>query len=229
MTVAPKRRWFQFSLMTMLVVMTLVSVPLAWLAHDHNEFRKREAVIAMIERIGGKVTYDTSQPFRESWLRPLVRSKMYREVVGVNLLGCKVTDTEMAYFETLTKLQWLDLDHTEVSDAGLAHLARLQELDRLMLRHTKITDDGLIHLAGLRKVRSLWLGYCQITDDGLRHLTWQTHLQTLDLEHIQVTDAGLVHLVQLSGLKQLHLAGNKVTKQGIRELESALPNAQINR
>jgi hypothetical protein len=56
----PKRSWFQFSLKAMMLGMTLVSVPLAWLAHDHNEFRKREAAIATIQRLGGKVTYETS-------------------------------------------------------------------------------------------------------------------------------------------------------------------------
>src|SRR5262245_12117282 len=45
----PKRRWLQFSLRTMLVVMTLASVGLGWLAYERNEVRKRQEAIAAIE------------------------------------------------------------------------------------------------------------------------------------------------------------------------------------
>jgi hypothetical protein len=48
----PRRRWFQFSLGTMLLVVTVFSVVLAW---ELNYVRQRRAAIAEIEGLGGGV------------------------------------------------------------------------------------------------------------------------------------------------------------------------------
>jgi hypothetical protein len=42
----PRRRWFQFSLATMFVVVTLTAIPLGWTAYSLNWIRQRRAVLA---------------------------------------------------------------------------------------------------------------------------------------------------------------------------------------
>ena len=42
----PKRRWFRFSLRTLLVVVAMLSVPLAWVASPHHWIRQRRAAEA---------------------------------------------------------------------------------------------------------------------------------------------------------------------------------------
>ena len=42
---APKRRWYQFSLRTMFVLVFVVSVPLAWVGYSLNWIKERCAIL----------------------------------------------------------------------------------------------------------------------------------------------------------------------------------------
>ena len=197
-----KRRWLQFSLRTMLVVMTLAAVGLGWLAYERNEVLKRQEAIAAIEN-HFSVSFDKERPFRPKWLRPLLGDNSAGEVVDVITISNDVTDMELVHLKGLRSLQWLDLSHTKVTDAGLVQLKRLTQLERLILDGTQVTDVGLVHLESLTK------------------------LELLDLSGTEVTDAGLVHLLHLNKLKTLGLFETKVTERGVRELQKALPNVEI--
>jgi hypothetical protein len=55
---APKRRrWFQFSLTTMLVVITVIAV---WLGWNLSRVRQREATIVFLKNSGMSVAYPTT-------------------------------------------------------------------------------------------------------------------------------------------------------------------------
>lgn len=198
-----KRRWFQFSLRTLGALTTLICVGLAWLAHERNEVQKRRAAIEAIEKLGGRVDFDTNQPFRPAWLRPLLADNMPGEALNVLLAN------------------------TQVSDAGLVHLAGLTKLTYLWLHNTKLTDAGLVHLKDLSNLVSLDLADTQITDSGLVHLAGLTKLTHLSLDSTQVTDAGLAHLTGLTKLEQLDLNNTRVTDAGVSELKRTLPNVAI--
>ena len=49
----PKRRWFQFSLRTLLVFVTLCAIPCSWLAVKLRQMKREEAAAAVIEKAGG--------------------------------------------------------------------------------------------------------------------------------------------------------------------------------
>ena len=83
MIATPKRRWFQFSLMALLVVMTLACVPLSWLAYERYEVGKRAAAIAAIRKLGARLEIDSSQPQRPNWLRAILYDQSTGEVVEV--------------------------------------------------------------------------------------------------------------------------------------------------
>lgn len=143
MTTKLKRRWYQFGLKEMFVVLTLAGVSLMWLAYERNEARNRDAAIAAIEKLGGEVEFDDALPFRPKWLRPLLGLQSTGEVVGVAFGPNEVTDKDLKCLEGLTKLVWLTLDHNpEVTDSGMIHLAGLAKLDSLYITGTKVTSDG---------------------------------------------------------------------------------------
>ncbi len=57
MTNKPKRRWYQFSLRSLFVVMTLFAIACSWYAYEMKEAANRRATVAEILELGGHVYY----------------------------------------------------------------------------------------------------------------------------------------------------------------------------
>jgi hypothetical protein len=168
----PKRRWAQFSLASMFVVVTVLCVSLSVLVNRAH--RQRDAVAA-IEAIGGSVGYTqpsqkTSEAFPKKFLRRWLSRDYFDEVRNVNLVDTQIMDAGLAHLQGLTALQWLNLSETQVTDAGLAHLQGLTGMRSVYLRGTHVTDAGLAHLQGLTGLRLVDLRGAQVTDAGLAQL-----------------------------------------------------------
>jgi len=97
MTTTPsklRRRWFQFSLRTLFVLVTVLCV---WLAVTANRARNQREAVAAIEELGGSVRYEYQNSFGQEppgpkWLRELVGEEYFVSVVDVFLHNTKVTD-----------------------------------------------------------------------------------------------------------------------------------------
>ena len=86
-TSKPRRRWFQYSLRTLFVLVTVLCVCLAVTANRAR--RQREAVKA-IESVGGQVRYEYQyvsgqEPPGPEWLRELIGDEYFVSVVVVYL------------------------------------------------------------------------------------------------------------------------------------------------
>ena len=177
-TPKPRRRWLQFSLRTLLVLMLVFGCGFGWFAHEVQQARAQREAVKAIEELGGMVY---CEPASGGMIRN--RSGLGREVAGGRLVWGR-----SGYRET------------QVTDAGLVHLRGLTQLRLLYLNNTQVTDAGLAHLRGLTQLQELDLASTQVTDAGLEHLRGLTQLEWLNLDSTQVTDAGLEHL---RGLTQL--------------------------
>jgi hypothetical protein len=223
----PKRRWAQFSLATMFLVVSLLCVGLALVVGPAE--RQRRAVAA-IEALGGQVLYAPSHKgTSDAFLRRWLARDYFDEIREVSLGGTQVTDADLDDLQALKGLKWIWLVNTQITDAGLAHLHRLTALKSLDLNGTQVTDAGLAHLNGLMRLEALDLNGTQVTDAGLTHLQGLTGLKLLWLGSSRVTDAGLAHLHGLAELQELNLSGCQVTDAGLTQLRQALPNCKIKR
>ncbi len=181
---APKRklRWFQYSLRTLLVFVTLCAIPCSWLAVKIRKARDQRAAVDAVIELGGFVTYDymldqsgkqqpNAQPSGPAWLQNLLGTDFFNEVVRVNLDSTEVTDGRLEHLKGLTRLQWLNLFNTEITDAGLEHLQAFTQLQRLELGGAaNVTDSGLEHLKNLPLLQGVFLGGTQVTDEGVKKL-----------------------------------------------------------
>jgi len=234
----PKRRWYQFSLRTLLVFVLLASVGLSWFAMKLHQARKQREAVEAILKAGGWVTYDFeladtgtltpgAEPPAPPWLRKVLGDDFFRDVVRLHVSGPGCGDAELEHLEGLTKLEEVSLSFAQVTDAGLAHLEGLTSLEVLELTGTQVSDAGLQHLRRLTRLRALSLEGTQLTDSGLEHLKGLTRLRFLNLCRTRVTDAGLEDLKTLTRLANLYLFETHVTEEGIKKLQKALPNCTI--
>ena len=136
----PRRRWFQFSLRTLLIVVTLSAVPLGWVGWKLEQGRRQRAAIAWVEKMGGTVAFVSVE--ETSWWREWTDKLFGPSVREVDLRGTPVTD--------------------------LSPLAGLKNLDLLYLRNTQVSD--LSPLAELKNLKWLLLGNMSVSDEDVQEL-----------------------------------------------------------
>ena len=181
MDTRPKRRWLQFSLRTLLVVMTVLCVgPGSYIAYEQQKARRQRTAVEAMEKLGGSIEYDNARPRRSAAVRWLLGDDTFRNLRRVDFrTSPSITDADLVHLELFPQLDTLDVTDRQVTDAGLAHLAGLTNLQRLSLDVAKITDAGLQQLASLTNLQRLWLDCPQVTEVGIQSLQ-------SDLPHLRI-------------------------------------------
>ena len=246
-----KRRWCQFTLRTLLLVVTVTAVLLASWNTFIAPYRAERRAIAAFREHGCLVETEVCGP---RWLRKVIGDEHFQTAVSV----CVDVRTQIR----LQQLRGLRLqyrlakgsaarlpEHTDElmrlvkqlnetpqpTDDVMVHLASMTNLEVLILPQCQVTDEGLKYLEGLTSLRRLCLENTPVTDEGLKHLSGLANLEWLYLGNnsvladgttdrvTRVTDTGLTHLSSLTKLKVLLLGGTEITDAGLEHLK-ALPN-----
>jgi len=212
MTFVHKRRWYQFSLRTLLVAMTAICLgPGGIVAYEQGKARQKQRTVEAIEAAGGYVFYDEDAPARSGVMRLVLGNDRFGNVNGVDFNPWKK-------------------ENRQITDADLRHLKSFPRLNHLVLKNCKqITDAGLGELSGLPNLQYLYLNDTPITDAGLAHIAGLKSLEELSLTNTQVTGAGLVQLAGLTKLQFLYLYSNHEAPIDTDDLQRALPRCCINR
>jgi len=162
-----KRRWLQFSLRTLFVVVTVFCV---WMGITAKRARDQRQTVEAIREMGGLVFYEhqlpdgvytlngptsiippfvrldstfltLSDPPGPKWLRRIVGDEYFFTVAQVYLYGPHFTDAGLVAIGRLTDVQLVSLNSTQITDAGLVHLERLTDLEELLLDGAAVTDE----------------------------------------------------------------------------------------
>lgn len=225
---APPRRWFSFRLRTLLVVVAIVAVPLAWIAKERAESRHQIRVANQFQAPGGN-QIEFCGPF--DLMEQHGPQGGWRSVAE-GLLGKRVRSIEGSHPElddlsslaSFTKLQTLhiaptmvrdlsplrecrDLTSVDLGNSPIHDLSPLGEhfrLQYLNLGGTQVTD--VAPLRGMQKLRMLYLNHTQVHD--VRPLAALSELRYLNLAGCQVSD--IKPLAGLAELKSLHLEKNPI-------------------
>jgi hypothetical protein len=190
------RRRLQFSLRSLMVVLTAACLVAGWWMD--NVWRQHHAVEAIL-KAGGYVRY----PIRSlRKLKPYERRSFYvtgnddhfwsdfvSSPVGVGFEDTQVNDELFRHVSTLSHLHSFQ-SNGRVSDFGLAALSRLKELTWLQLDGARIDDPGLVYLKTLHQIEVIGITDSEITDGGLQHLIGLKKLTVLYLKNTKVTETG---------------------------------------
>jgi hypothetical protein len=164
-TPKPPRRWFQYSLRTLLLLMLMFGTGLGWFAHEVRQTRAHREAVELADHARMAAEHARMEAERESAVAEraadaammaaqkaaaeMAESKIQTlggRVTGLDLSSTKVTDAELEHLKGLTHLRTLNLGSTSITDAGLAHLKSLTKLTELDLSSTKVTDVGVAEL-----------------------------------------------------------------------------------
>jgi len=224
-TAKPRRRWLQFSLRTLLIVVTVWSVPLGWVGWRLGEVRRERATITWVEKMGGGVYYQSNyKPDDRSWWEEST-DKWFGERVRLVGFHYRLMDfryrqvSDLSPLAELKNLEVLLLHNTQVSD--LSPLVELKSLKGLHLQNTQVSDLSL--LAELKNLEMLTLRHKQVSD--LSPLAELKNLKWLDLRNTPVSDLSL--LAGLKNLESLYLQNTGVSDEQVQELRQALPKCDI--
>ena len=213
-----KRRWLQFSLRGLLLLVTLGCLALA--PRVNRAHRDRQALGLMrrvpcksllvyydyhdITPAGGAYIY-TPKPGPE-WARRLVGDEYFMRIEQVYLRGRAVKDEHLACLEPLVgDLHGLSLQSSSVGVNGLRYLTKFKALRRL-------------------DVSNIWprLDRCAIDE-----LTQLPDLRYLCLRDADLDDKDVQPLTRLANLQILDLSGTNVTPNGLCRLQAALPRCEL--
>ena len=219
----PKHRWYQYSLRTLFVIMTLLCVLLGMVFKlIVIPAERQRAAVDKITQLGGSVIHSFI-PDDESWIRKSLREILPRDyfdsvIVVMICRQSELGESDLECLEALPLLRYISLNGTSVAKSGLLHLKGLSQLKRLKLNDTSVTDADLRSLSGLVKLEWLELIYTKVTDAGLKHLSGLTSLVDLRLDATGVTDAGMDDLNKLAQLQILGLASTEISDAGLDRL-----------
>jgi hypothetical protein len=134
----PRRRWYQFSLRSLMILTVLAGVLFAAWRWHIEPYRVQRRTMALIERLGGRyeaqtapiwVNRVTSANLQNVTLVDLSRCDQPEDYVGqvarlplevLAVGGQRFTDQHLEELQRTTTLRWLVLDSACVSDAALA-------------------------------------------------------------------------------------------------------------
>ena len=166
MTTAPtspkaKRRWLQFSLRTLLVLMLVISVPLGWLSLKLKQATVQRHAVDRIEQMGGTVWYAYQ---RDNWGHFIGKQD------AASYHTCQAATARLFGDDLTACITGVDLSRRSIKDEDLACLLSLRHLEVLWLHDTAVTDTGLVKLLGLTRLKYVSCESTKVTAAGVNQL-----------------------------------------------------------
>jgi len=127
-TPTPRRRWLQFSLRTLMVLMLVFGAGFGWFAREVQRARARREAAKTIEKLGGRVTWQPPSggivQTAVTWVGKLFGEDFSGDVVVVDLSDTQVTDAGLVHLDGTTGMWHLYLSNTRITDEGVAKLQK---------------------------------------------------------------------------------------------------------
>jgi hypothetical protein len=145
-----------------------------WIGARVEEYLHREAIIAEVQRRGGRVDIEANDWIREELGEEF--AQFVDKLVGIHWHGPQVDDEALAYLAqeraSLQTLRVLDLAGSRISDRGLRCLQVLTSIDQLDVRGTAVSYRGVRELLPRLRLRWLNVGGTSIGWWGRARLRW---------------------------------------------------------
>jgi uncharacterized protein YjbI with pentapeptide repeats len=198
-----KRRPFQFSLRSMLILFPVIAMSGGWLAASVRQAQEERAAGSDLVDSGGGIRLGRSSRRQSIYAAP--PPPWLEQRLGVEFFAKTVTasarsDEELVHVSSFPEVEHLFLDGsvekhhtyqhfgfpspgTTISDEGLSAIRGLSQLEKVLLESQSISSAGLIHLKNATGLKTLHLTKTQVDDEGLRQLARHRRLEDLAIAH----------------------------------------------
>lgn len=238
----PRRRWFQFRLRTLLIVVAICALFAGWFRHKLEQSRLQAIAVKALEAAGrGQVSivYDDEPPgpywtmgknppqafsLVPNWIKKLFGRDFLCDVVEVDIQigmfgGGPVSDPVIKSedWQPLTHLQRLSVSTLHSVDSILTSIPNPSELRKLDVVCSDI-DKSLPWMARFKRLQSLTLAGA--TDEGLTQIEALTDLTELNVSSDEIGDMSMAKIGRLHRLKTLNISSAKISNRSIPALDA---------
>jgi hypothetical protein len=237
--VAPpyKLRWYQYSLRSLFIFMTLCALACSWFAVRKQRAERQAQAVTCVARLGATIEYDYQYDYEQEhaldegpldapdppgpqWLRERLGDDLYNGWASYSVASID--------FQSYAKGEKGYVPEALVSDGDLHVLCSFPKLRYLGLTFQPITDRGIKDLGELNRLEYLDLYGTKVTDDAVHTLLKFHNLKRLNVGQTHITLEGLRRLLGETKLECLELSGNQIADfGGWEKIKSLFPNVEI--
>ncbi len=182
-----RRRWRRFSLRTLFVVFTVVSI---WLGTTITKAKRQAAAVAWVRSVGGYVHYDYHlgadgdydfgrKSALPTWLVQFTGEDWWHRVIVVSINEPLNADTDCSQLGAFNDLKVLSLSNSWIREEQIDHVGSLEELEWFEANDAQISNRLLARLAKSTRLAECHLERTNVTDEGLQVLCDSDSLRTL--------------------------------------------------
>lgn len=214
-----KLRWYQFSLRTLLIFVTLVVAFFCWFGYKLRLAREQRAAVLEIQK------HDTGQwlsfvfyddhPKMPAWVEKLAGKDFCYSVLGVGLN--KPDEKLFAALDRIPNFQRLVISDGKVSPEDFEHIVGNKALKRLVLMNV---DFPFENLGKLESLEELYLEGNNLKDDQMRFIDGLRNLRELKITSDSISDQGMAAVKQLPSLKFFEITSKTILGNGLGFLDS---------
>lgn len=232
-----KRRWFQFKLRSLVVLILMLSLVLGYWGNARRRAQRQWDAVQAIREVGGRVNINSGSkvdPFREDSLTSELPT--WQKWIGIACpppIGASVPRHPgigkeiMLHLRQLPQLNDISLSGDWIDDESMEVLSGLPNLDGLYIESNQISDVGALSLAKTKHLKDLILVGDQLTDRGMAVVAQLPELSFLRWVSPRSTGEGFVHLRNHPRLSAMTISGNLASDVGFEHLSSCAKLEQI--
>ena len=219
----------RFRLRTLIAVVAISALALAWIASWELSARSRRNVLAAVRERKGRCTWDMQSTtygfsrWRPKWLVGMLGYEYFDQGLSVELPNA--TDDDIELLANVEFIRVLILKNSQITDDGLRPLTRLQNLEHLLLDSPTVKQ--LSPLSQLTNLENLILGKVRWERSSASHLCSLPKLKWLVVEASEFNNDSLASLTGMQQLEALDFNGTMVTVDGAAQFSNHLPRCHI--
>lgn len=234
----PRRRWFQFSLRTLLIFSALISFAAAWYGNHYLRIKKRDTAVKNLQSLGCKVIFDYElteadhdyfpgikcdpEPLYTRWLfgeHANAKVKWVWINSDANILRGGSKDEDFRWLADFPALELVTNEDKNIPPKTVERIVKYAPRLRAYYSwNASVDDHDMEQIGKLTDLTLLKVQAKNVTEKGYNHLSKLKKLQRLEFINGAITNNTLQKIGELPELRELQLYACQFVNTDFRHL-----------